>query len=86
MLPSYLRMLIQACPWPKHATAYARMIRADRARRTLRIHARRLAQVIADTTGPSPAATVLAPLASDYQKRVSAGLSCQWVTAAVSST
>ncbi|CAM5365434.1 hypothetical protein SALBM311S_00079 [Streptomyces alboniger] len=32
---SYLHTLIQFCPLPKHAAAYARMIRADSARRVL---------------------------------------------------
>ncbi|MFI1675978.1 DnaB-like helicase N-terminal domain-containing protein [Streptomyces sp. NPDC020607] len=49
---SYLHTLIQVCPWPKHAATYARMIRADHARRSLRIHAERLAQTTVDTTLP----------------------------------
>ncbi|MFH9071478.1 DnaB-like helicase N-terminal domain-containing protein [Streptomyces alboflavus] len=49
---SYLHTLIQVCPWPKHAVTYARMIRADHARRSLRIHAERLAQTAVDTTLP----------------------------------
>ncbi|MDO0916728.1 DnaB-like helicase N-terminal domain-containing protein [Streptomyces sp. DT2A-34] len=57
---SYLHALIQFCPQPKHAAAYTRMIRADHARRTLRLHAERLAQTSTDTAGPDPAATVLA--------------------------
>ncbi|WP_405889846.1 replicative DNA helicase [Streptomyces sp. NBC_00133] len=57
---AYLHTLIQACPWPEHAATYARMIRSDHARRTLRTHAERLAQTATDATLPSPAATVLA--------------------------
>ncbi|WP_326731784.1 DnaB-like helicase N-terminal domain-containing protein [Streptomyces phaeochromogenes] len=57
---SYLHTLIQVCPWPKHAPTYARMIRADHARRTLLMHAERLAQTSTDTTLPNPAATTLA--------------------------
>ncbi|MFI9050919.1 DnaB-like helicase N-terminal domain-containing protein [Streptomyces sp. NPDC053427] len=48
------------CPWPKHAPTYARMIRADHARRMLRMHAERLAQTATDATLPNPAATTLA--------------------------
>ncbi|WP_414170783.1 DnaB-like helicase N-terminal domain-containing protein [Streptoverticillium reticulum] len=57
---SYLHTLIQVCPWPKHAPAYATMIRADHARRMLRVHAERLAQTAADITLPDPAAATLA--------------------------
>lgn len=57
---SYLHTLIQVCPWPRHAPTYARMIRADHARRTLLMHAERLAQTSTDTTLPNPAATTLA--------------------------
>ncbi|MFJ8794565.1 DnaB-like helicase N-terminal domain-containing protein [Streptomyces sp. NPDC102462] len=56
---SYLHGLIQFCPQAKHAAAYARMIRADHARRTLRLHAERLAHTAADTTGPNPTAATL---------------------------
>ncbi|MFD9484628.1 DnaB-like helicase N-terminal domain-containing protein [Streptomyces sp. NPDC059991] len=52
---SYLHSLIQVCPWPQHAPAYARMIRADHARRSLRMHAERLAQTAVDTTLPDRA-------------------------------
>ncbi|MEI5100887.1 DnaB-like helicase N-terminal domain-containing protein [Streptomyces sp. PmtG] len=48
----YLHTLIQACPWPNHAAAYARMIRADHARRSLRAQAERLAQTAVDTALP----------------------------------
>ncbi|MDX2821582.1 DnaB-like helicase N-terminal domain-containing protein [Streptomyces ipomoeae] len=57
---SYLHSLVQFCPNPKHAAAYARMIRADHARRALRLHAERLAAAATDPTLPHPADTVLA--------------------------
>ncbi|KPC62674.1 DnaB-like helicase N-terminal domain-containing protein [Streptomyces chattanoogensis] len=57
---SYLHTLIQVCPWPQHAPTYARMIRADHARRMLCMHAERLAQTATDATLPNPAATTLA--------------------------
>ncbi|MEU6144145.1 DnaB-like helicase N-terminal domain-containing protein [Streptomyces sp. NPDC047081] len=56
---SYLHHLIQFCPLPKHAAAYARMIRADNARRVLRAHAERLASTAADPGLPNPAAATL---------------------------
>ncbi|MFF4363792.1 DnaB-like helicase N-terminal domain-containing protein [Streptomyces sp. NPDC001604] len=56
---SYLHALIQFCPQPKHATAYARMIRADNARRIVRGHAERLASTAIDSGLPNPAATTL---------------------------
>ncbi|MFK8912696.1 DnaB-like helicase N-terminal domain-containing protein, partial [Streptomyces sp. YS-3] len=49
---SYLHTLIQVCPWPSHAATYARMVRADHARRSLRLHAERLAQTAVDTALP----------------------------------
>ncbi|MGW2858216.1 DnaB-like helicase N-terminal domain-containing protein [Streptomyces sp. NPDC001205] len=52
---SYLHTLVQVCPWPKHAATYARMVRADHARRSLRVHAERLAQTAVDTALPHPA-------------------------------
>ncbi|WP_217549997.1 DnaB-like helicase N-terminal domain-containing protein [Streptomyces sp. GbtcB6] len=57
--PSYLHTLIQVCPRPAHAAAYARMIRTDHARRLLRRHAERLAHTSTDPASPSPAADVL---------------------------
>ncbi|MFE9407453.1 DnaB-like helicase N-terminal domain-containing protein [Streptomyces sp. NPDC006704] len=56
---TYLHTLIQVCPWPKHAPAYARMVRADHARRMLRLQAEHLAQTSSDATLPNPAATTL---------------------------
>ncbi|NEB01994.1 DnaB-like helicase N-terminal domain-containing protein [Streptomyces sp. SID13726] len=57
---SYLHSLIQFCPQPKHAAAYARMIRADHARRTLSLHAERLALTATDPAGPDTTAATLA--------------------------
>ncbi|MER5828999.1 DnaB-like helicase N-terminal domain-containing protein, partial [Streptomyces mirabilis] len=56
---SYIHTLIQFCPQPKHAAAYARMIRADNARRILRTHAERLASTATDPGLPNPAATTI---------------------------
>lgn len=56
---SYLHALIQFCPQPKHAAAYARMIRADNARRILRGHAERLASTATDPGLPNPVAATL---------------------------
>ncbi|MFJ4204220.1 DnaB-like helicase N-terminal domain-containing protein [Streptomyces sviceus] len=56
---SYIHSLIQFCPQPKHAAAYARMIRADNARRVLRGHAERLASTATDPGLPNPAASTL---------------------------
>ncbi|WP_172381145.1 DnaB-like helicase N-terminal domain-containing protein [Streptomyces sp. MNP-20] len=55
----YLHTLIQVCPRPQHAATYAKMIRADHARRCLRLHAGRLAQTAADTTLPHRATATL---------------------------
>ncbi|MFB7481862.1 DnaB-like helicase N-terminal domain-containing protein [Streptomyces anulatus] len=49
---TYPHTLVQACPQPAHAPAYAGMIRADHARRTLRTHAERLARTADDITLP----------------------------------
>ncbi|NIY65628.1 DnaB-like helicase N-terminal domain-containing protein [Streptomyces malaysiensis] len=57
---SYLHGLIQVCPWPRHASAYARMVEAEHARRLLRAAAQRLAQTAHDTSLPHPAPTSLA--------------------------
>ncbi|MFF3849649.1 DnaB-like helicase N-terminal domain-containing protein [Streptomyces sp. NPDC002328] len=64
----YLHALVQFCPQPKHAAAYARMIRADSARRTVRTHAERLASTATDPGLPDPAATTLS--AADDLARV----------------
>ncbi|MGW0710508.1 DnaB-like helicase N-terminal domain-containing protein [Streptomyces sp. NPDC002643] len=55
----YLHELVQFCPNHRHATAYARMIRADHTRRALRLHAERLARTATDPALPHPAQTVL---------------------------
>jgi replicative DNA helicase len=57
---SYLHTLIQVCPWPRHASAYARMIETGNARRTLRAHAERLALTATDVTLAHPVPTTLA--------------------------
>ncbi|MEU5162276.1 DnaB-like helicase N-terminal domain-containing protein [Streptomyces sp. NPDC020875] len=56
---SYLHALVQACPAPEHAPAYARIVRADHARRTLRAQAERLVQAATGSTMPDPAATAM---------------------------
>ncbi|MFJ3620637.1 DnaB-like helicase N-terminal domain-containing protein [Streptomyces iakyrus] len=57
---SYLHTLIQVCPWPRHASAYARMIETEHARRTLRAHAERLALTARDVTLLQPVSATLA--------------------------
>ncbi|MDJ0464716.1 DnaB-like helicase N-terminal domain-containing protein [Streptomyces sp. H27-C3] len=56
----YLHSLIQICPWPRHAPAYARMIEAEHSRRRLAAAAQRLAHTAGDTTFPQRVATTLA--------------------------
>ncbi|MFJ7164042.1 DnaB-like helicase N-terminal domain-containing protein [Streptomyces globosus] len=57
---SYLHTLIQVCPWPRHAPAYARMVEAEHARRRLRAAAEHLVQTVHDISLPHPVQTVLA--------------------------
>lgn len=57
---SYLHTLIQVCPWPRHAPAYARMIEAEHARRRLQTAAAHLVQTVHDASLPHPVQTVLA--------------------------
>ncbi|AIA06631.1 DnaB-like helicase N-terminal domain-containing protein [Streptomyces noursei] len=57
---SYLHTLIQVCPRPRHAPAYARMIEAEHARRTVRTGAQRLGQAAGDRTHPQPVPAALA--------------------------
>ncbi|MFI6012549.1 DnaB-like helicase N-terminal domain-containing protein [Streptomyces sp. NPDC051243] len=57
---SYLHTLIQVCPWPRHAPAYARMVEAEHARRRLQSAAERLGLTVHDTSLPHPVQTVLA--------------------------
>ncbi|QPP05196.1 replicative DNA helicase [Streptomyces bathyalis] len=56
---AYLHTCIGACPRPQHATSYARMIRSDHARRTLREHAIRLEQAATNTTLADPESAAL---------------------------
>ncbi|MGW5096399.1 DnaB-like helicase N-terminal domain-containing protein [Streptomyces nodosus] len=56
---SYLHTLVQVCPWPRHAPAYARMVEAEHARRRLQTAAERLVQTVHDATLPYPVQTVL---------------------------
>ncbi|MFD6912326.1 DnaB-like helicase N-terminal domain-containing protein [Streptomyces virginiae] len=55
----YLHTLVSACPEPAHAAAYARMVRADHARRTVLVHAELLIQATTDPSLPDPAALTL---------------------------
>ncbi len=55
----YLHTLIQVCPQPRHAPAYARMVEAEHARRRLRAAAEHLLQSVHDTSLPHPVAAVL---------------------------
>ncbi|MGC5244237.1 MULTISPECIES: DnaB-like helicase N-terminal domain-containing protein [Streptomyces] len=57
---SYLHTLIQICPWPRHAPAYARMVEAEHARRRLQAAAEHLVQTVHDVSLPHPVQTVLA--------------------------
>ncbi|MFJ6574069.1 DnaB-like helicase N-terminal domain-containing protein [Streptomyces sp. NPDC091292] len=57
---SYLHTLVQVCPWPSHAPAYARMVEAEHARRRLQTAAERLIHTIHDVSLPHPVHTVLA--------------------------
>ncbi|MGW2137710.1 DnaB-like helicase N-terminal domain-containing protein [Streptomyces sp. NPDC001773] len=57
---SYLHTLIQVCPWPRHAPAYARMVEAEHARRRLQTAAEHLIQTVHDASLPHPVQTVLA--------------------------
>ncbi|WP_303741444.1 DnaB-like helicase N-terminal domain-containing protein, partial [Streptomyces niveus] len=57
---AYLHHLIQLCPQPRHAPAYARIIEAEHARRLLRAAAHRLIHTALDTSLPHRVATTLA--------------------------
>ncbi|MFJ3821389.1 DnaB-like helicase N-terminal domain-containing protein [Streptomyces nodosus] len=57
---SYLHTLIQVCPWPRHAPAYARMVEAEQARGRLQTAAKRLVQTVHDASLLHPVQTVLA--------------------------
>ncbi|MEU3188394.1 DnaB-like helicase N-terminal domain-containing protein [Streptomyces sp. NPDC006923] len=73
---SYLHQLIQACPRPDHAAAYAHIIMADHARRTLLAHAEQLAQTATDTTLPDPGTATLA--VADTLVRILDGLASRF--------
>ncbi|MFJ6071566.1 DnaB-like helicase N-terminal domain-containing protein [Streptomyces sp. NPDC093065] len=55
----YLHTLIQVCPWPRHAPAYARMVEAEHARRRLRAATDHLLTTARDASLPHPVGTVL---------------------------
>ncbi|RZU14395.1 DnaB-like helicase N-terminal domain-containing protein [Streptomyces sp. BK239] len=57
---SYLHTLVQVCPWPSHAPAYARMVEAEHARRRLLTAAERLIHTVHDVSLPHPVQTMLA--------------------------
>ncbi|MFD9715775.1 DnaB-like helicase N-terminal domain-containing protein [Streptomyces sp. NPDC059076] len=57
---SYLHTLIRTCPDPEHAPAYAQIVLSEHARRTLRTHAKHLAQTATTPIEPEPATAVLA--------------------------
>ncbi|MFE3901276.1 DnaB-like helicase N-terminal domain-containing protein [Streptomyces sp. NPDC059153] len=57
---SYLHSLIQVCPWPRHASAYARIVEAEHSRRRLCAAAQRLTQTSRDTSAPQRVVTTLA--------------------------
>lgn len=57
---TYLHTLIQVCPWPRHAPAYARMVEAEHARRRLLTAAEHLTHTVHDASLPHPVQTVLA--------------------------
>ncbi|MFI8489496.1 DnaB-like helicase N-terminal domain-containing protein [Streptomyces rubrogriseus] len=57
---TYLHTLVQVCPWPRHAPAYARMVEAEHARRRLLTAAERLIHTVHDAGLPHPVRTVLA--------------------------
>lgn len=52
----YPHILVQACPQPPHVAAYVRIVHAAHARRTLRLHAERLARAATDSALPDLAA------------------------------
>ncbi|MFG2964904.1 MULTISPECIES: DnaB-like helicase N-terminal domain-containing protein [unclassified Streptomyces] len=56
---SDLHTLVQVCPWPRHAPAYARMVEAEHARRRLEAAAERLVHTVHDASLPHPVQTVL---------------------------
>lgn len=59
LTPGYPHQLIQACPWPRHLPAYARIVQGEHARRLLRAHATQLARAATDRTLPDPVTEVI---------------------------
>lgn len=57
---TYLHTLVQVCPWPSHAPAYARMVEAEHARRRLQTAAECLVHTVHDASLPHTVQTVLA--------------------------
>ncbi|WP_121842277.1 DnaB-like helicase N-terminal domain-containing protein [Streptomyces sp. S5] len=57
--PSYLHALVQVCPWPSHAPAYARMVEAEHARRRLQTAAERLVHTVHDVSLAHPVQAAL---------------------------
>ncbi|MFE6979284.1 DnaB-like helicase N-terminal domain-containing protein [Streptomyces sp. NPDC057682] len=56
----HLHTLVQACLWPSHAPAYARMVEAEHARRRLQSAAEGLVHTVHDTSLPHVVEKVLA--------------------------
>ncbi|GHH29402.1 DnaB-like helicase N-terminal domain-containing protein [Streptomyces rubradiris] len=57
---AHLHTLISACPTPRHAPAYTRIIQAEHARRRLHKAAQRLTHTARDTSLPHPVPSTLA--------------------------
>ncbi|MGW4671452.1 DnaB-like helicase N-terminal domain-containing protein [Streptomyces sp. NPDC004324] len=57
---AYVHTLVQVCPWPSHAPAYARMVEAEHARRRLQTATERLVHTVHDVSLPHLIQTVLA--------------------------
>ncbi|MFI5804354.1 DnaB-like helicase N-terminal domain-containing protein [Streptomyces sp. NPDC051561] len=57
--PSHLFMMVDDCPEPRHAPAYAQIVWAGHVRRSLHTHAEQLAQAASDTKHPSPVIQVI---------------------------
>ncbi|MBZ3904405.1 DnaB-like helicase N-terminal domain-containing protein [Streptomyces griseiscabiei] len=57
---SYLHTLVQVCPRPRHAPAYARLVEAEHARRRIRKAAERLVHTVHGISLPDPVQPVLA--------------------------
>ncbi|MFD8351468.1 DnaB-like helicase N-terminal domain-containing protein [Streptomyces coelicoflavus] len=59
LMAPYLHTLIQVCPWPRHAPAYARMVEAEHARRRLRVATEHFLTTARDASLPHPVDAVL---------------------------